>query len=329
MPRADEQVFISVEGQQLELAAAKLLSVSIEQSLLLPDAFNIVLVSGLEWLREETFAIGKEVKLEMAQAGGSRRRLLIGEVTGLLPTMTRENHVQLHVRGYDRSHRLLRGRHTRSFIQMSDSDIAARIASELGLGADITATTEVFDYVFQHNETNLEFLQQRASRIGFQAGVDEGDLYFKPVGEPTSRGAATDAVDLRWGDTLEEFEVSRTTPGQATEVRVRGWNPARKEAVVGQARGSDAGPAIRDPRTGADTVRAAFAIDAPLTVVREGVESQTAAEGLAQVISDELQGDFTTAEGVALGDPALTPGTRVRVSGAGAFDGCSTVLSAV
>ena len=53
------------------------------------------------------------------------------------------------------------------------------------------------------------------------AGVDDGDLYFKPVGEPTSRGAEAQAVDLRWGDTLEEFEVSRTTG--CVRAAIRRW----------------------------------------------------------------------------------------------------------
>jgi phage protein D len=325
MPDTDEQVFIKVDGRQVDLAAAKLIRVTLEQALLLPDAFNIVLAAGLDWLKDGTFDIGKEVKLELAQ-GAARKTLLTGEVTGLMPSMTADNEVQLHVRGYDKSHRLLRGRYTRSFVQSKDSDIAQRIAQEMGLGSDVTATSEVYDYVLQHNQTNLEFLQQRASAIGYQVGVNEGSLYFAPVGDQPA-GTGSQPQELKWGDNLEEFEVSYTTPGQATEVLVRGWDPKRKEVIVGQARSSEVGPELKDKSKGGELVKKAFSMDAPMTVFREDVSTQSAAETLAQSICDEMQGGFTTAEGLAGGDPNLRPGTDVQVSGVGRFDGKYRVSS--
>jgi phage protein D len=328
MPRTPEQVFISVDGAQVDLAAARLITIVIDQALLLPDAFTLVLAGGLEWLRDDTFAIGKELKVEMSQGGGPKRTLIVGEVTGLLPEMNESNEADLVVRGYDRSHRLQRGRYTRAFIQLTDSDIAQRIASEIGLGSDIEPTTEVYDHVFQQNQTNLEFLQERAARIGYQVGVSEGDLYFKPVGQPTSRTAGATRVTLTWGEDLWDFSVSRTTPGQATEVTVRGWDPVGKKAVVGQASSSNSGPETRRQQAGGEAVRSAFSIDAPMTVVREGITSQTEAENLAQVICDELHGAYTTAEGNASGNPEITPGATVEVEGAGVFDGRYIVSSA-
>src|SRR5687768_2725220 len=212
MPRTDEQVYIKVNGRQLDLAAAKLIRVTLDQALLLPDAFDIVLAGGLEWLKDGTFDIGKEVELELAQ-GSTRKTLITGEVTGLMPSMTAYNEVQLEVRGYDKGHRLLRGRYTRSFVQMTDSDIAQRIAQEMGFGSNIKATSEVQEYVFQHNQTNLEFLQQRAGAIGYQTGVHGDTLYFLPTGDPPD-GGSTKPEKLTWGGNLEEFEVLRTTPSQ-------------------------------------------------------------------------------------------------------------------
>lgn len=317
MPTATEQVYVSVEGNPAELAAGRVVSVTIEQSLLLPDAFNIVLNSGLEWLDDDTFGIGKEVRIEMEEEGKGRRALVVGEVTGLFPRMTADNQVLLHVRGYDRSHRLQRGRKTRAFIQSTDSDIAQRIASELGLGADIQATSDVRAHVFQRNQTDLEFLQDRAARIGFQVGVSEADLYFKPVGKATARDAPASPIQLKWGEGLEEMEVARTTPGQATEVTVRGWDPLRKEVIVGQAKSSEAGPATARPESGSEAVKSAFGLEARMTVVREGVASQREAENLAQVICDELHGIYTTAEGVAGGNPDILPGAEIEVAGVG------------
>jgi phage protein D/phage baseplate assembly protein gpV len=328
MPQTDEQVFIAVEGRKLDLAAAKIIRVNIEQALLLPDAFSIVLAEGLDWLQDDTFGLGKEVKIELAQGTSTRKTLIKGEVTGLMPTMTSDNEVELQIRGYDKSHRLQRGRQTRSFVQVTDSDIAERIALELGLGTNTKPTTEVHDYVLHHNQTNLEFLQQRAAAIGYQVGVHEGDLYFKPVGEPISNGVGGPPVALKWGENLEEFEISRSTPGQATEVVVRGWDPKKKEVVVGQSKRSDAGPDTKRNQAGGAAVKSAFGMDAPMTVLRPDITTQATAEKLAQAICDEMHGDFTTAHGSAVGDPDLRPGANVKVSGVGVFDGTYRVSSA-
>jgi phage protein D/phage baseplate assembly protein gpV len=327
MPRTDEQVYIKVDGRQIDLAAAKLIRVTLDQALVLPDAFDIVLAGGLEWLKDGTFGIGKEVKLELAQGSARRKTLITGEVTGLMPSMTAYNEVQLQVRGYDKGHRLLRGRYTRSFVQMTDSDIAQRIAQELGFGANIKATSEVQEYVFQHNQTNLEFLQQRAAAIGYQTGVYDNTLYFVPVGDPPDGGSATPS-ELTWGENLEEFEVIRTTPSQPTEVVVRGWDPKRKEAIVGQSQRSDTGPELEDVDTGGEVVKNVFNMDAPMTVSRGDIATQAAADRMAQAISDELQSGFTTAEGSATGDPNLRPGAEVNITGVGAFEGKYRVSSA-
>jgi uncharacterized protein involved in type VI secretion and phage assembly len=329
MSVTDEQVFIQVDGRDIDFGKAKLVRLTLEQALLLPDAFNIVLADGLDWLRDDTFAIGKPVKIELAQGEDAPKALITGEVTGLLPYMGPDNEVLLRIRGYDRSHRLLRGRYTRAFPQMTDSDIATRIGQELGFGLDIEATSEVHEYVLQYNQTNLEFLQQRAAAIGFQVGVFEGNLYFKPVGLPAAKGVSTRPLELEWGDTLEEFEVSRTSPGQATEVRVHGWDPVAKKAVVGQAGSSQAGPGTKKSANGSEAVKSAFSMEAPMTFLRADVTSQAAAERLAKVICDEVHGDYTTAEGMARGHPCLCPGAEVDIKGIGILEGTYRISSTV
>jgi uncharacterized protein involved in type VI secretion and phage assembly len=111
-------------------------------------------------------------------------------------------------------------------------------------------------------------------------------------------------------------------------VVVRGWDPKRKEAIVGQSKSSDAGPELEDGDTGGDVVKNVFNMDAPLTVSREDIATQAAADRMAQAISDEMQSGFTTAEGSATGDPSLRPGSEVKISGVGAFEGTYLVSSA-
>jgi hypothetical protein len=106
--------------------------------------------------------------------------MIAGEITGLEPEFLAEDVPMLTVRGYDRRHRLMRCRKTHSFLKMKDSDIASQIARDASLTPRTEDTAVMHDYVLQHNQTDLEFLAERAARIGYEVVVDDTTLYFRP-----------------------------------------------------------------------------------------------------------------------------------------------------
>ncbi|MBF8277359.1 MAG: phage protein [Candidatus Brocadiaceae bacterium] len=69
---------------------------------------------------------------------------------------------------------------------MKDSDIASSIASEVGLSPDVEDTGTVYPYVFQNNQTNFEFLLERAWRIGYEMLVDDKTFIFRKSQEDKS-----------------------------------------------------------------------------------------------------------------------------------------------
>ena len=103
---------------------------------------DLALIDGTD------FDIGKEleIKLEGVESYGSASRELSlvlifkGEVTALEPEY-RVNGGSLVVRAYDKSHRLHRGKKTRTFAKQKDSAIASTIAGEAGLTPSVDATT--------------------------------------------------------------------------------------------------------------------------------------------------------------------------------------------
>src|SRR5688500_5755775 len=119
MPTAPEQVFVKVDGEQLELGAGKLISVVIDQTLDLPDFAELSLVEAMEWLAQGTFDLGKEVKVDL-KIGDKRETMFVGEVTASEPTYTEGNVAKLVVRCFDRAHRLSRGRKSKTFEQVKD-----------------------------------------------------------------------------------------------------------------------------------------------------------------------------------------------------------------
>ena len=306
------------------------IEIVVDDSLHLPDMFTLQIHDGdLKWVDAELFAVGTEVEIWATAASqgtrsGARDQLIKGEITALAPNFDRTGMPTLLVRGYDRAHRLHRGKKSRSFLRITDGEIAQRIAREAGLRAQVDATSVVHDYVFQDNQTDLEFLQARAGRLGYEVYVKDKVLYF-------GRRQAEREVgpDLDWGANLRDFRPRLTTMNQVDEVVVRGWDPQTKKEIVGRVTEGQIGPQVGIAESGGALTRKAFGIAAQAVVVDRPVANIDEASAMAQALCDELSGDFIQAEGACFGDPRVSAGCTVRVLGVGdRFGGRYFVTSA-
>jgi len=116
--------------------------VAVEDSVELPSMFTFAISSwdavhlNPSWVDDDRFSVGNVVDIRMGW-GDKLSSLIIGEITALEAEFTGSALPLLNVRGYDRRHRLQRGRKTRTFLQKKDSDIAAQIGDrqqrQLGL----------------------------------------------------------------------------------------------------------------------------------------------------------------------------------------------------
>ena len=214
-----------------------LLEVTVENSLHLPDVATLVLHdTRLHWIDEDSLAPGKVIQIS-AKVGRQEKLLFDGEIVEIEPDFGPSTQ-RLMVRAFDRLHRLARGRHVRSFQNVSDGDLVQKIAQEVGLQAQAGPTSQVHPYVFQNDETNLEFLQGRAAALGYLLYVQDKTLHCEA---PKARGQA---IELEWGVTLHEFRPRLTTIGQVDSITVRGWDPAAKQEIVGQARNGQGAPQV-------------------------------------------------------------------------------------
>lgn len=285
--------------------------VTVENSLHLPDAVSLRINDPqLRWIDAETLAPGKTLKVSARTAQGSGD-IFDGEIVELEPDFE-ESSQRLVVRAFDRLHRLARGRHIRSFVNVTDGDLVETIADELRLQAKVGPTPHIYPYVFQANESNLGFLQRRAAAIGFHLYVEGETLYFV---EPASGGTT---LELIWGNSLVEFRPRLTTIGQVNRVTVRGWDPKARTEIIGEAGSPRGGPAVSsNTRGGGEAAKAAFSLDAPLQVADRPIRNQTLADQLAQAIADQHAGRFITAECLAIGDPRFVAGVTVQIRGVG------------
>src|SRR5262249_38692028 len=226
-------------------------SVSVLEDVNAAGMFTFTLISWnnremrVVWLDDDQFKEGNAVEIDMGYRD-NMKTLFKGEITGLEPEFPKDQSPTLTVRGYDRRHRLMARRKTRTFLKMKDSEIASQIAGDFGLSPETEDSRVTHDYVLQHNQTDFEFLQERARRIGYEMVVTDRVLHFRAR---KSDGSA--ALTLTREAELLEFQARLTTMKQFEEVRVLGWNPKDKQEVLAksgigderQMGGSASGPA--------------------------------------------------------------------------------------
>lgn len=281
-------------------------------------AFNM---PGMFTLRfeDDELSILKDNKVELGDAveisvpkndeNDTLEVIFSGEITAIEPEYEYGLRTILNVRGYDFSHRLNHGTYIRTFQNSKDSDIVSTMAGEAGLTPSVEATTTVWDYVMQYNQTNMAFLRQLARRNNYKFFVDKDKkLQFKKAA--TTVGSA---IDLTYGENLLGFYPRMSLSEQVTEVTVRGWDVAAKQAVVGTASTASYLQTIGAEQKGGTAYRSATTKDAKHYEVTHTTIDQTQADALAQAVLDELNADYVEADGLCQGDAQILPGGTVKI----------------
>jgi phage protein D len=186
------------------------------------------------------------------------------------------------------------------------------VAREAGLSAQAEDTRVKLGYVLQHNQTDWEFLRQRARDLGFEVLVDDKTLIFQP-----HKNDGGETITLtRETRGLLEFRPRLSTIGLVGEVIVQGWNPNDKKAITGRASAGDAGTTMGGSRSGLKVADEAFGA-ATGTIVDRPVLSQAEADQIARGRLREMALAYITGEGMTVGRTDLKAGTVVRFDGFG------------
>lgn len=320
------QFHVKIDGNDVsELFMRSVLEITVENSLHMPDVATFILNDPqLQWIDDSLLSPGKAVEIAAtAVAKGSQSKPIFdGEIVEIEPGFGVATQ-HLIIRVFDRLHRLSRGRRVRTFQNITDSDIAKRIAGECGLESDVQATREVHPYLFQSNQTNLEFLRQRASALGYLLYVFGKKLCFKPPGQKSA------PVELRWGATLSEFRPRMTTIEQVNTITTRGWDPRTRKEIVSDVTSGEGMPEIGQKKKGGDLAQEAFRIKAAFLASGTPLHNQAGADQLAKAIANRHSERFIEADGTCIGNPAIVAGTSLKIDGIGTrFGGTYFVTSA-
>ncbi|MGQ0778522.1 MAG: phage late control D family protein [Pseudonocardiales bacterium] len=310
-------VDIRLNGARLPLAAqTDIKSVTVLEDLSALSMFTLVLYNWdpeklqVTWSDSSLFAIGTEVQISLGFVG-DLYKVMTGEITSLEPTFIADEPPMLTVRGYDYRHRLARDRKTRTFARMKDSAIVSQVARGAGLRAQVKDTVTSLEYVVQHNQTDLEFVQKRAQLIGYETYVREKVLYFQP---PQHGGRPT--VTLQIGQDITEFTPRLRSLAQVGEMTVRGWDAMQKKVIIGAAKTGQESTTMGGKSSGPRQTSRAFG-KAGATSVDVPVTSKARADQMARGRFDDMALTYIQGEVECVGHPQLHAGTVVDIQGVG------------
>lgn len=239
-----------------------------------------------------------------------------GQVTAIEGRFPEGDAPRIAVLAEDRLQRLRMTRRTRTFEDMSDSEVFERIAVEHGLTPDVSVTGDLHKVLAQLDQSDLAFLRERARAVDVELWVDDHTLKVQPR-STRSEGS----LRLGLGNELRDLTVSADLAHQRTAVRVGGWDVAAKDAlqfdagestVSGELKGGDSGASVLSAALGDQ--KEALAHSVPFTIE----EARARAESLFRRRARR----FVSGWGVAQTTARLRVGAYVTLSGVGPlFDG--------
>ena len=299
---------INVNGQLLATTWQEgLLECKVEQELRTSGQVTMRFSDpGYTLAQSGAVSLGTSVTVGVPGAG----TLITAEVTALGVEQREGEQPELVVVALDKSHRLGRGSRVKTYLTMTYSDVVSSLVSAAGLTASTDSSELTFDYLLQVS-SDLEFLNEMASRSGFDWWVDDTTLNFK-------KPASGSTVELKLGDALRNFSVYASGHAPGT-VSVYGWDRDAQQTLTGTASSATL-TASSDLATTVAQPDSAFGQATLITAALAGSTQQEVTQ-LSQALIDWAAASSVRATGLADVDPNITLGSTVSVSDAGPLSG--------
>jgi uncharacterized protein len=209
------------------------LSFVVERDMYQPDMASVVLSNQASNYSATEFGAPVEIKV-----GDEMTSIYKGEVAALEPTYRGGEKMRLNVRAMNKMHRLLRQRKSTTFTNKTDQQILTEVVSDGGLTLDWKHEKNItYKHVYQHNRTNMEFLRNRAARMGCHVWCVDTKLFCK---EPDLQKSPKKELKIfQPGGTPGVSAITSFTPRINTsnilkKCTVKGWNPETKELITGE-----------------------------------------------------------------------------------------------
>jgi phage protein D len=311
-----EQISIEVDGQANASLTEHLLRMTITEN-----------ASGL-FLCEATFAnfgpkdgrtdylyfdrtvieFGKSFVVKLGTS-----KMMEGAITAIAANFPQSTPPEVSVVVEDRLRDLRMNRRTRTFNDVTDSDVFTQIAIEHGLMPNVNVEGPTHKVLVQLNQSDLEFLRARACFANAELWVDGQTLNVATRGSQTGQ-----TLSLQYGSQLQEFSVVADLSSQPTTVAASGWDTDIKSIVSFQATDAVISGELQGGISGASIVASKFG-DRYESVLKDMPGNATEAQAAAEVYFRKVARRFLVGQGVAETDPRLRAGAHVTLYGIGAL----------
>jgi uncharacterized protein len=281
----------------------------VERDMFQPDMASIVISN--EGGKYSALALAATVEISIGDDAGES--VFKGEVIGLEPIYRGADKQRIVIRCMNKLHRLLRLRKSLTFTDKTDEEILKAVVGDAGLTLAWKHEKSIpYKHVYQHNQTDLEFLRTRAARMGCHVWcvgdtvhVKQPDLQQGPAVKLSTSKPVGDAGE----STIKAFTPRLSSANILKKVTVKGWNPETKELIAGDysAQDSKLGPDNAVKASGELGKEETFTVDHPIW-------SQEEAAALAKARLVDLSLSYITGECELTLDPKRTLGEVISIT---------------
>jgi len=223
----------------------------------------------------------------------------------------------------DRFQDLRMTRRTRSFEDVTDADVAGRIASDHGLTTDVSADGPSYKMLAQVNQSDLAFLRERARSIDAELWMEDSKLLLK-----TRANRRSSALELTLARELQSFSVLADLATQRTSVTANGWDVNGKSALQHEAQESVIQSELNGDSSGVSILRQALG-ERKEAVAHAVPLNSNEAQAIAESSFKSCARRFVFGRGVANTQAKLRVGALLDLKGLGPlFNGKYYVVEA-
>ena len=234
-----------------------------------------------------------------------------GKIMGLEACFPEGQSPEIRVLAEDRFQDLRMTRRTRTFSDVTDSDVINKVANDHGLTPEVDVNGPSYKVLAQVNQSDLAFVRERARAIDAEVWMRGSTLHAKSHG---SRESGT--LEMKYGNELREFTVLADLAMQRTSVAVNGWDVSSKSALQYEATDSAISSELNGDKSGVSILQSAFGARKEAlahTVPLNSQEAQYEAESFFRMSARR----FVVGHGVAETKAKLRVGCKADLQGLG------------
>jgi phage protein D len=249
---------------------------------------------------------GKELKVKLGTT-----TIFAGKITGLEARFPQGNTPSLVALAEDRFQDLRMTRRTRTFADVSDSDVFSQIAGDHGLTPSVGVSGPTHKVLAQVNQSDLAFLRERARALDAELWISDSTMNVQPR---ASRGGTP--VKLTYGKELRELRVLADLAGQTTSLEVTGWDVSGKQALKEEVTDSVVSSELAGGDSGPSILKSAFG-DRKDALANAVPQTSAEAHARAEALLKRRARRFLVGHGTVETKPELVVGATVTLAGVG------------